>query len=65
MIGKNIKKLRIEKNIFQTELANVLFVSRQTIRRWEREQTISSTENIVMLADFFEIDTNFFSILTS
>lgn len=60
MIGEKIKSLRNEKKISQTELANALFVSRQTISRWEREQTIPNTENIVMLADFFEIDANYF-----
>ncbi|MDN6293856.1 MAG: helix-turn-helix domain-containing protein [Alkalibacterium sp.] len=60
MIGEKIKKLRIEKNISQTELANILFVSRQTIGRWEREQTIPNTENIVMLANFFEVETSAF-----
>lgn len=63
MIGEKIKKLRIEKNISQTELANILFVSRQTIGRWEREQTIPNTENIVMLANFFEVETSAFLIL--
>lgn len=60
MIGEKVKKLRIEKNISQTELANILFVSRQTIGRWEREQTIPNTENIVMLANFFEVETSAF-----
>ena len=33
--GNNIKKLREEKNLTQQQLADKLYVSRQTICRWE------------------------------
>lgn len=34
-LGDNIKKLREEKNLTQQQLADKLYVSRQTISRWE------------------------------
>ena len=34
--GNNIKKLREEKNLTQQQLADKLYVSRQTICRWEK-----------------------------
>lgn len=60
MIGEKVKALRIEKGISQTELASHLFVTRQTISRWERGQTIPNTENIAQLSKFFEVETNHF-----
>lgn len=60
MLGEKIKKLRVEQSISQTELANRLFVTRQTISRWEHGQTIPNTENIAQLAKFFEVETNHF-----
>lgn len=60
MTGEKIKKLRLEHTISQTELAEHLFVTRQTISRWERGQTMPNTENIAQLSKFFEVDTNHF-----
>lgn len=34
-LSDNIKKLREEKNLTQQQLADQLYVSRQTICRWE------------------------------
>lgn len=34
-IGKNIRQLRIQKNMTQDELAQKLFVTRQTVRNYE------------------------------
>ena len=37
LIGKHIKKLRIENNMSQEELASKLFVDRTLISKWEME----------------------------
>ena len=34
-IGKNLKRLRREKNITQDQLADILGVSYQSVSRWE------------------------------
>ena len=36
-IGKNIKRLRMEQNITQNQLAKVLGVAFQTVSKWETE----------------------------
>ncbi|WP_410263326.1 helix-turn-helix domain-containing protein [Alkalibacterium sp.] len=60
MLGEKLRKLRTEKNISQIELASKLFVTRQTISRWERGETIPSTDNIVQLSNFFDVETAYF-----
>lgn len=60
MIGKRIKDLRTQRNISQNELASKLFVSRQTIGRWERGETIPNTDNIVQISSFFDVETTYF-----
>ncbi|WP_423188396.1 helix-turn-helix domain-containing protein [Alkalibacterium sp. f15] len=60
MLGEKLRKLRTEKSISQIELASELFVTRQTISRWERGETIPSTDNIVQLSNFFDVETAFF-----
>ena len=54
-IGERLLKLRKEKNISQEELANVLNVSRQTISKWETDQTTPDFDKIVPLCEYFNI----------
>ena len=45
-IGENIRRLRIENNYSQEELAAKLYVSRQAISSWEIAKTIPTIDNI-------------------
>ncbi|MBQ9024467.1 MAG: helix-turn-helix domain-containing protein [Bacilli bacterium] len=54
-IGERLLKLRKEKNISQEELANVLDVSRQTISKWETDQTTPDFDKIIPLCEYFGI----------
>ena len=54
-IGERLLKLRKEKNISQEELANILDVSRQTISKWETDQTTPDFDKIVPLCEYFGI----------
>lgn len=58
MLGDNIKKYRKENNISQEVLGEKLGVSRQSISLWENNQTQPSLENIVALANIFNISTD-------
>ena len=58
MIGEKIRTLRKEKGISQELLAEKLGVSRQSISLWENDQTMPTIENIVALADIFEVTTD-------
>ncbi len=55
MIGKNIKKFRIDKNITQDELAEKLCVTRQAVSNWERGKTEPDIETLQKLAETLEI----------
>lgn len=39
-VGENIHNLRVQKDFSQDEMAELLFVSRQAISRWELGQTL-------------------------
>lgn len=54
-IGKQIKKLREEQEISQQELADYLTISRQTISKWELGKSLPDIENVVRIADYFNI----------
>lgn len=57
-IGDRLLKLRKEKNISQEELANELDVSRQTVSKWETNQSMPDFDKIVPLCNFFGITTD-------
>ena len=58
MLGEKIRNLRKENKISQEELAEKLDVSRQSISLWENDQTMPSLENIVSLANIFNVSTD-------
>jgi len=54
-IGERLLKLRKERNLSQEELANVLDVSRQTISKWETDQSMPDFDKIIPLCEYFGI----------
>jgi transcriptional regulator with XRE-family HTH domain len=57
-IGERLLKLRRERNLSQEDLANELDVSRQTISKWETNQSIPDFDKIVPLCEYFGITTD-------
>lgn len=57
-IGDRLLKLRREKNLSQEDLANELDVSRQTVSKWETNQSIPDFNKIVALCEYFGITTD-------
>ncbi len=54
-IGSKIKKYRELKSISQEELAQKVFVSRQTISNWETNKYYPDIKSLTLLANTFEI----------
>ena len=54
-LGKNIVKLRKDNNLTQDELAEKLFVTRQTVSNWETGKNYPDLETIVKISDEFNI----------
>ncbi len=57
-IGKNIKEIRVTKSMTQDELAEKLFVTRQTISNYENGRSRPDIDTVIKLAEVLEIDTN-------
>ena len=53
-IANQIKKLRAEKGMSQDELAEKIFVSRQTVSNWENEKTYPDIKSLILLSEVFE-----------
>lgn len=54
-LNKQIKKYRIEANLSQEELADKLFVSRQTISNWENDKSYPDVNSLLLISEVFHI----------
>lgn len=56
-IGEKLFELRKKKNLSQEEVADKLNVTRQTVSKWETNQSTPDFDKIVPLCELFEIST--------
>lgn len=54
-IGTFIKNMRIENNMSQNELAQLIPISRQAISKWERGVTMPDSSSMIRLSQIFEL----------
>ncbi|WP_341828020.1 helix-turn-helix transcriptional regulator [Enterococcus faecium] len=59
-VSTKIKQERLKKKFSQEELAEKLFVSRQTISNWENERSFPNYDNLILLSKIFNIPINHF-----
>ena len=59
LLSLRIKELRKEKGIRQSELAKLLHVSQQAVGSWETGRTIPGADTLNILADYFNVTTDY------
>jgi len=52
-LGKNIKNLRAQYNYSQEDLAELVYVSRQTISKWETNKNYPDLNSLILLSKAF------------
>lgn len=57
-IGKFILQLRQEKNLSQSDLANLIPVTRQAVSRWEKGQSIPDSSTLLIISKIFDVSIN-------
>ena len=57
--GEKIQYLRKQNGLSQEALAEIMSVTRQTISKWELDQSFSDLEYICRLSDYFEVTTDY------
>ena len=60
-VGQRIAELRKQQNISQLQLAKTLNISRQAVSKWENDQAMPDTENMIRLADILDTDIEYLS----
>ena len=54
-LGRQIKRHRQKAKLSQEELANRVYVSRQTISNWENDKSYPDVNSLVLLSEIFQI----------
>ena len=54
-LGKQIRKYRTEAHLSQEELADKIFVSRQTISNWENDKNYPDIKSLVLMCEVFQV----------
>ena len=57
-IGKFIAELRKEKNVTQQQLADTLYVTRESVSKWERGVNTPEVPSLVIMSKFFNVSVN-------
>ncbi|KAF1303965.1 helix-turn-helix domain-containing protein [Enterococcus sp. JM9B] len=57
-IGEQLKKLRVQKQLTQKEVADYLNITPQTISKWELNRSYPDLDHLVKLSRFFNVDIN-------
>lgn len=57
--GERIQQLRKQRKMSQEELGEKLEVTRQTISKWELDQSTPDLDYIISISDFFEVTTDY------
>lgn len=53
--SEQIKKLRLEKNITQQEMADKIGVSRQAVSNWENDKNLPDIEMLITISQVFHL----------
>lgn len=54
-IGNQVKKYRNEMNLSQDELAQKIYVSRQTISNWKNNKNYPDIKSLLLLSSLFNV----------
>lgn len=58
-LGEKIYRLRTEKGLSQEAFGEVLNVSRQSVSKWETDQSVPELDKLVAISEFFEVSTDY------
>ena len=57
-LGSRIQKLRIDNGLTQEQLAEKLSISRQSISKWEMDQSLPEIDKVILMSKLFSVDTD-------
>lgn len=61
MLSTRLKQLRSERNLTQTDLANVLNIAKTTVAAYEQGKSEPSIDTLIKIADYFNVSIDYLS----
>ena len=58
-LNENLRELRVAKGINQSELGQLLGVTKQCVSNWENDNVLPSIEMLIKIADYFNVSCDF------
>ena len=58
-IGENIRELRREKGLSQTRLAELLFISQDTVSLWELGKSYPDVKAVIRMTEIFGVTSDY------
>lgn len=58
-IGKRIKELRLAEHMSQTKLAELLFISQDTVSLWELGKSLPDIPAVIKLTKIFNVSSDY------
>lgn len=58
-IADRIQSLRKVKGISQEELADKIGITRQSVSKWESEQSVPDIDKIILMSEYFDVTTDY------
>lgn len=57
--NERLKELRVERNLSQKELGNLMNMSKMAISHWEGGHSEPSIRQLILLSDYFEVSVDY------
>lgn len=57
-LGSRIQKFRIDNGLTQEQLAEMLSISRQSVSKWEMDQSLPEIDKVIMMSKLFSVGTD-------
>ncbi len=58
-LGKRLKELRVEKNLSQKALAEIIETNNSSVCDWECGRTEPSLDTVIKLCEFFDVTADY------
>lgn len=58
-LGIRLKELRVERGLYQSDIAELLSVSLRQVQRYEKDQSDMSLSTAAFLADFYDVSIDY------
>lgn len=63
--GSRLKALRVSKNLTQEKFANIFYLNKSSISKYEKDKNLPENQLLIKIADFFDVSVDYLLCRTS